>query len=92
MHFRYKKTIPLNYDRQGYLYFWLRRYKEMDKPQRETIRQVCREAGGAEYGPALLAFLTTDKGAAAICGSHYLSRSTLERLVVKAYLLLDQRV
>ena len=90
--FRYKRSVPLDYDRQGYLYFHLRRYKQLSERQQATIRQVCRDAGGAEYAPALLAFLTEDAGATTICNTYYLSRSTLERLVVRCYVLLDERV
>jgi len=81
--FRYKKSVPVSYDRQGYIYFTSRLYKELKPTQQEKIVNLCLEHGG-EYYQALFEFVTTDAGATAVCMKHCLSRSTLER-VVRAY-------
>ena len=44
------------------------------------------EAGG-EYYQALYEFVTSDVGATAVCRKHFLSQSTLERIVRKYYIL-----
>lgn len=82
--FRYKKSIPLDYDQQGYVYFVSRRYRFLPQDMKRSIRELCREAGG-EHRQALFSFVTTDAGATEVCAKHYLSPSTLERLVVKYY-------
>lgn len=82
--FRYKKSVGGSYARQGYIYFASLRYRELPERRQETIRQLCRECGG-EYADALLEFVTTDRGAVAVCVEHHLSQSTLERAVRRYY-------
>lgn len=82
--FRYKKSVGGSYERQGYIYFVSLCYKDLPERKRERIRRLCREVGG-EYERALLEFVTTDTTATAVCTRHYLSRSTLERIVRKYY-------
>lgn len=82
--FRYKKSVPVSYERQGYIYFASRCYKELPPTQQQKILNMCIEAGG-EYYQALFEFVTTDVGATAVCMEHHLSRSTLERVVRKYY-------
>ena len=82
--FRFKRSIPVDYDTQGHIYFTSRRYRKLTGAEQAQIRRLCREAGG-EYHRALLRFVTTDMGAAAVCDRYYLSQSTLERIVRKYY-------
>ena len=89
MRFRYKRSIPIDYDTQGYIYFTSRRFKDLSKEKRETIRRLCREAGG-EHEEALFLFVTTDMGAVEVCGRFYISESTLERAVKRYYLAFQE--
>ena len=82
--FRYKKSIPVSYDRQGYIYFTSRLYHELPSWAQQKILNLCLECGG-EYYQALFEFVTTDAGATGVCTRHYLSGSTLERVVRKYY-------
>ena len=82
--FRYKKSIPLSYERQGYIYFSSRLYEEMPERAQRTIEELCHRCGG-EYHRALLEFVTTDAGATGVCLRHHLSPSTLERAVRRYY-------
>lgn len=82
--FRYKKAVPVSYDRQGYIYFASRLFKELPVAQQKKILNLCAECGG-EHHQALFEFVTTDVGATAVCMEHHLSRSTLERAVRKYY-------
>ncbi len=82
--FRYKPGIDVGYDRQGYIYFLSRKYRELEPERRRTIDELCRRYGG-EYWKALREFLTTDRTATEICGKHYLSRATLYRCVKRYY-------
>ena len=86
MAFRYKKSVPVSYDLQGYIYFASRRFRTLGLQEQERILRLCTEAGG-EYHLALQEFVTTDAGAAAVCRRHFLSQSTLERIVRKYYIL-----
>lgn len=82
--FRYKKSVPVSYERQGYIYFVSRCYRDLPPGEQRRILNLCLEAGG-EYYQALFDFVTTDAGAAAICLRHHISRSTLERVVRSYY-------
>ena len=82
--FRYKRSIPVSEDKQGYVYYASRLYSQMDRKGREAIHRLCQAAGG-EYSEALLEFVTTDPTATAICQRHFLSRSTLYRAVRRYY-------
>lgn len=83
--FRYKKSIPVTYAAQGYIYFASRMYAVMDAEQQEKLLNLCLEAGGEHY-QALFEFVTTGVGATAVCRKYFLSQSTLERVVKKYYI------
>ena len=82
--FRFKRSVPVSYDRQGYIYFVSRLYKDLTQKRKDTILNLCLECGG-EYHRALFEFVTTDLGATNVCMQHHLSRSTLERAVRRYY-------
>lgn len=84
MMFRFKRSVPVSYDWQGYIYFTSRLYHELPETEQEAIRDLCSECGG-EHADALFEFVTTDSGATSVCMRHYLSRSTLERAVRRYY-------
>ena len=79
--FRYKKSVPVSYERQGYIYFSSLLYREMPERAQQKILNLCMECGGGDYYRALFEFVTTDANATYICMKHSLSRSTLERIV-----------
>lgn len=82
--FRYKKRVPVSYERQGYIYFASRLYRELTEEQQRKLLNLCLQCGGEHY-QALFEFVTTDAGATAVCMKHFLSRSTLERAVRRYY-------
>ena len=82
--FRYKKSIDVSYERQGYIYFASRMYDRLTLRQQQKIVDMCVKAGG-EYHAAVFEFVTTDNGAVAVCMKHHLSQSTLERAVRRYY-------
>ena len=82
--FRAKKSIPVEPELQGYIYFASRMYRKLDNKGQRRVRDLCTQAGG-EYHKALFEFVTTDAGSVAVCQKHYISQSTLERIVRKYY-------
>lgn len=82
--FHYKKSVPLSYERQGYIYFKSRCYQQLTGKEKHKIFKLCQQAGG-EFWQALLEFVTTDQGAARICNRHNISQSTLEQAVGRYY-------
>ncbi len=84
--FRYKKSVPVEYDQQGYIYFASKLHKALPADEQRRILNLCMEAGG-EYYQALYEFVTGDVGATAVCRKHFLSQSTLERIVRRYYVL-----
>ena len=89
MAFRFKKSVPVDYDLQGYIYFTSRLYRSLPQEAQHRILNLCLEAGG-EYYQALFEFVTTDVGATAVCTKHFLSQSTLERIVRRYYILFSE--
>lgn len=81
--FRFKPGIRVGYERQGYIYFVSRTYRELDWERRKAIDELCHRCGG-EHWRALREFVTTDSTATAVCEKYYLSKATLYR-VVKLY-------
>lgn len=82
--FRYKKSINVGYDRQGYIYFTSRAYGSLSPDRQQSIWNLCLCCGGENY-KALFQFVTTGAGAETICLQNNLSRSTLERAVRRYY-------
>ena len=84
MRFKIKRSIPLSYDRQGYVFFASRNYRELPLAERERIDALCREIG-REYEKALFAFVVQGVNATAIETEYFCSKSTLYRLVREYY-------
>lgn len=82
--FRYKRSVPVSYERQGYIYFKSRCYPSLPEKEKRRIKDLCMEVGGI-YGQALFEFVTSGKSAASVCMRHHLSESTLARCVRKYY-------
>lgn len=82
--FRYKKSIPVPYDRQGYIYFQSRLFRDLSKTDQDRIIRLCKESAG-QYWRALLEFVTTSADATYIEQKHHLSRATLYRCVHRYY-------
>lgn len=91
MGFRYRKGMKVSYDRQGYLYFYSKLYRQMGKEERGRIDRVVRKAGG-QYWKALLDFVTTNKSATEIEMGYYISRATLYRAQQRYYEMLDREL
>ena len=58
--FRYKKSVPVSYERQGYIYFSSLLYREMPEKAQRKILNLCMECGGGDYYRALFEFVTTE--------------------------------
>lgn len=86
--YRYKKSIPLSYERQGVIYFYSLLYRELDTEQQGIIRKICRTAGGEHYR-ALLEYVTGGEDILVVCRRHYISRSTLLRAVKRYYIAME---
>lgn len=76
--FRYKSSIPVSYERQGYVYFASLLYRELPEGSREKIRELCRQAGGERW-EALLEYVTTGASVDSVCVRYHLSYSSLLR-------------
>lgn len=87
--FRFKRSVDVDYVTQGYIYFVSKRYKELPAREQRKILNLCTAAGG-EHHQALFDFVTGDQGATAVCSKHFISNSTLERIVRKYYTMYDE--
>lgn len=82
--FKYKKSIPLPYDRQGYVYFVSKNYRILPLKQRQRIDRLIEEIGRS-YADALRAFVILGESCSAIESRYYCSTSQLYRLVREYY-------
>jgi hypothetical protein len=83
--FKYKKGIPLPYDRQGYVYFVSKNYRFLPPKRRQRIDRLIEEIGRS-YADALRAFVIRGETSSAIESEYYCSSSQLYRLVREYYL------
>ena len=81
--FRFKKSIPVGYDKQGYIYFKSLLYYELPEQEQKKILNCCLCSGGREYYQALFKFVTTNASATEICCKYHISESTLWRITGK---------
>ena len=89
--FRLKQSVPVDYNLQGYIYFTSKLYATLNKETQQQILELCTKAGG-EYYQALCEFVTTDVGATVVCRKHFLSQSTLERIVRRYYIFFAESI
>ena len=89
--FRFKKGVPLSYNRQGYVYFQSLLYKELPSKDRQKIDGLCKEVAG-QYWRAVLEFVTTSANATYIEQKHHISRATLYRYVQKYYVSFPRKL
>ena len=82
--FRYKPSIHVSYERQGFIYFVSLHYRELPEKARKQIQKLCQDVGG-DRAPALLEYVTTNASADTVCQEHFLSRSTLRRAERRYY-------
>lgn len=82
--FRIKKGVRMDYVGQGYVYFTSRMYNRLPAEKKLGILAHCCNVGG-EHSAALLEYVTTATSPERICQKHYISRSTLYRVVKKYY-------
>lgn len=82
--FRYKPSIPVSYDRQGYIYFKSLTYRDMTPRQQERIRGLCERTAGT-LSQALLEYVTTGDSVKAVCHRHYIASPTSIYRALKRY-------
>lgn len=83
--FREWKGAKVSYNRQGYIFFISRNYKELSREKRAAIDALCRKIGGEDYAAALKEFMTSDRSAVSVCMRYCLSKGTLYRYVRRYY-------
>lgn len=82
--FRYKPSIPVSYERQGYIYFRSLQYPNMSAKEKERIRGLCAIAGGGNE-QALLEYVTTGDSVKAVCHRHFIASPTSIYRALKRY-------
>lgn len=82
--FRYKPSIPVSYERQGYIYFKSLTYPEMTARQQERIRALCERSAG-HLSKALLEYVTTGDSVKAVCHRHFIASPTSIYRALKRY-------
>ena len=83
--FKYKKGIPLPYNRQGYVYFVSKNYRQLPPQRRRMIDRLIEQIGGS-FAEALRAYILGQANYTAIEAKYHCSASQLYRLVKEYYL------
>lgn len=83
--FKFKRSIPVSYEKQGYIYFVGRNYKNLPKDKQQQVKDLCLKTGG-EYHAALFELLTTDTTVAKICLKYAVSEATLLRVARRYFI------
>ena len=89
--FRYRKGIPLSYNRQGYIFFQSLLYRELSPRDQERIVKLCKQCA-RQYWKALLEYVTTPANAPYIEMKHHISQSTLYRVTREYYLRFPKKL
>ena len=84
MKFRYKRGIPVPYERQGYIYFKSLRYPELPVSEQKRIQYLCERCGGNNE-EALFEHVTTGKQVKALCVKYYIASPTTLYRALKRY-------
>lgn len=82
--FRYKPSIPVPYDRQGYIYFKSLTYRDMTPSQQARIRGLCERTAGS-LSQALLEYVTTGDSVKSVCQRYYIASPTSIYRALKRY-------
>ena len=83
--FKLKKSIPLSYDRQGYVYFACRNYSQLPVQMRRQIDRLIETVGGV-YADALRAFMIQGESASAVEARYHCSYAQVYRVVKEFYM------
>lgn len=84
MKFRYKPSIPVSYERQGYIYFKSIRYLDLPKREKIRIRQLCTEV--CRYNrDALFEHVTTGKSVKDVCAKYHIASPTTLYRALRLY-------
>ena len=89
--FRYRKSIPLPYNRRGYIYFQSLLYLDLAPRDQERIVKLCKQSAG-QYWRALLEYVTTSANAPYIEQKHHISQTTLYRITRGYYLRFPKKL
>ena len=84
MAFKKMRGCNLTYEKQGYIYFVCKNYKDQPEEVKEKIRSLCDEVGG-EYSAALFMVLTSPHGARYVAMQNYISERHLYNLRTKFF-------
>lgn len=89
--FRFKSAVKVSYNRQGYIYFVSRLFRELGEEEQRAILDLCREAGG-EYQQALFEYVTMGASVTELTMKHFISRGTLFRIIRRYYESFPQKL
>ena len=73
--FRYRPSANVPYDRQGSVWFTVRRYHDLPKEKKQRVNKLLYRAAGHNC-EALLAYIITDKTAKEVAKEHYIGSTT----------------
>lgn len=82
--FRYKPSIPVPYERQGYIYFRSLTYPNMTDREKQRIQGLCAVSAGP-YEKALLDHVTKGESVKYVCQKHYIGYPNTIYKAIKRY-------
>lgn len=83
--FRFKPSINVTYDRQGAIYFTVRRYHGMPEQKKKRVNELMRAAAGENW-EALRDYLTGDEKVKDVLKRYYIASFTTINGAVKKFM------
>lgn len=83
--FKKKRSIKLNYIRQGFVYFWCANYGELSLPRKKGIDGLCEELGGRDALALKILLISPERSVKAISINYLVTEKRLYDLRAKFY-------
>lgn len=81
--FRYRPSVNVPYNRQGAIWFTMKRYHSMPEQKKRRVDKMLREAAGENWN-ALLEYMTGEETSKDVLKRHHIaSRTTIKRAMKK---------
>ncbi len=83
--FRYKQSVTVPYNRQGAIWFAMKRYYSMTEQKKKRVDELLRAAAGDNW-KALLDYLTGDEENKAVLKKHNIASFTTMSRAIKKFM------
>lgn len=83
--FRFKRSVTVPYNRQGAIWFAMKRYHSMPEQKKKKVNELLRAAAGENW-EALRDYLTSDEENKDVIKKHHIASSTTIYRAMKKFM------